>query len=120
MGLKTTNYKVEDYNLVLPTAYAKITNIEISPDGDAFTTFAIQQTREDISNNKPLIELRLDCKIDKSLPIYEQIYTISKAIMFKNWEDDIVEEVEVIETDYIEEEIHKVEKTTKETKSEVE
>ena len=59
MGLKTTNYKVEDYNLVLPTAYAKITNIEISPDGDAFTTFAIQQTREDISNNKPLIELRL-------------------------------------------------------------
>ena len=120
MGLKTTNYKVEDYNLVLPTAYAKITNIEISPDGDAFTTFAIQQTREDISNNKPLIELRLDCKIDKSLPIYEQIYTFSKAIMFKDWEDDIVEEVETIEPDYIEEEIPKVEETTKETKSEVE
>lgn len=117
MGLKTTNYKVEDYNLVLPTAYAKITNIEISPDGDAFTTFAIQQTREDISNNKPLIELRLDCKIDKSLPIYEQIYTLSKTIMFKNWEDDIVEE---IKPDYIEEEIPKTEETTEEIKSEVE
>ena len=117
MGLKTTNYKVEDYNLVLPTAYAKITNIEISPDGDAFTTFAIQQTREDISNNKPLIELRLDCKINKSLPIYEQIYTLSKAFMFKDWEDDIVEE---IKPDYIEEEIPKTEETTEEIKSEVE
>lgn len=104
MGLKTTNYKVEDYNLVLPTAYAKITNIEITPDGDASATFAIQQTREDVDNNTPLAELCLDCRIDKTLPIYEQIYTISKLFMFKNWEDDIVVEVKEITPDYIENE----------------
>ena len=40
--------------------------------------------------------------------------------MFKNWEDDIVEEVKVIEPDYTEEEIPKVEEATKEIKSEVE
>ena len=40
--------------------------------------------------------------------------------MFKDWEDDIVEEVEVIESDYIEEEIPKTEETTEEIKSEVE
>lgn len=105
MGLKTTNYKVEDYNLILPTAYAKITNIEITPDGDASATFAIQQTREDVDNNTPLAELRLDCRIDKKLPIYEQIYTISKIFMFKDWEDDIVVEVKEITPDYIEDEI---------------
>lgn len=36
--------------------------------------------------------------------------------MFKDWEDDIIEEIKVIESDYIEEEVPKVE----EIKSEVE
>lgn len=36
--------------------------------------------------------------------------------MFKDWEDDIVEEIKVIESDYIEKEIPK----TEEIKSEVE
>lgn len=117
MGLKTTNYKVQQYDLVLSDAYAKITDITIDHAGNATATFAIQQSRDAVSKSAPLMEMRLDCKINKDLPVYEQIYTLSKVFMFKDWEDDIVEEVEVIEPDYIEEEASE---TEEETKSEVE
>ena len=110
MGLKTTNYKLQQYDLVLSDAYAKITDIMIDHAGNATATFAIQQSRDAVSKSAPLMEVRLDCKINKDLPIYEQIYTLSKVFMFKDWEDDIVEEVEVIEPDYIEEEIKPEEK----------
>lgn len=116
MGLKTTNYKVQQFNLVLSEAYAKITDVIIDPKGNATATFAIQQSRDAVDHSAPLTKMRLNCQIDKDLPIYEQIYKTSKIMMFKDWEDDIVEEIEVIEPDYVEEE----EKEEEKTESEVE
>lgn len=93
MGLKTRAYKVEGYDLTLPSAYAKITNVVIDKEGNATATFFIQQSREATMNSTPLVIQNLDCKIDKNLPIYEQIYATSKIFMFKGWEDDIVVEL---------------------------
>ena len=77
--------------MTLPNAYAKITNLTIDAEGNAIATFSVQQTRESINNNKSIEEKILHCQIDKSLPIYEQIYNTAKNFIFKNWKDDIVE-----------------------------
>lgn len=112
MGLKTKSYKVEDYNLTLPNAYAKITNVVIDKDGNATATFSIQQTREAAMNSAPLSVHNLDCKINKNLPIYEQIYAISKIFMFNGWEDDIVVELpEEVIPEYLPEEEKEIEHT---------
>lgn len=104
MGLKTHSYSVDDLGLTIPIAYAKITDITIDPDGNANAVFAIQQSREEVNTSRPLEEKRITCQIDKTLPIYEQIYNTAKVFMFKDWEDDIVVDVVVPEPDYIEDE----------------
>ena len=95
MGLKSHSYRVEEFGLTIPLAYAKITDIVIDAHGNASATFAIQQSRDKINTTAPLEEKRLDCVINKDLPIYEQLYNISKIMMFKDWEDDIV--VDIVE-----------------------
>ncbi len=48
MGLKKTNYTIEEMGITIPTAYAQITNLFIDLSGEAHARFSIQQTREDI------------------------------------------------------------------------
>ena len=43
MGLKTTNYTVTNSNLILPTAYAIISHLEVDKVGNGKATFDIQQ-----------------------------------------------------------------------------
>ena len=101
MGLKTHSYPISGFDLILPIAYAKITNITIDAEGNANAVFSIQQSREKVSSSEPLEEKTLECVINKELPIYEQIYKVSKIMMFKDWEDDIVVDVvEELEPDY--------------------
>lgn len=40
MGLKTTNYKVERFGVVMPNAYARAANVNIDREGNA-TCFLI-------------------------------------------------------------------------------
>lgn len=128
MGLKSHSYRVEEFGLTIPLAYAKITDIVIDAHGNASATFAIQQSRDKVDTTAPLEEKRLDCVINKDLPIYEQIYNISKIMMFKNWEDDIVVDVvEELTPEYAEPTIKEEEKESEigeggqdEVKSEVE
>lgn len=91
MGLKTTNYEIKRSGITVPTAYAQIAQIEISEDGTCYANFKIQQTRDSM-NLTALDNVNVICKIDKSLPIYEQVYNAAKETDFVGWEDDIVEE----------------------------
>ena len=45
MGLKTTNYEVKEFGIVLPTAYARLTNINIDLSGKAFGMFGFMPIR---------------------------------------------------------------------------
>ena len=91
MGFKKNNYKNEAIGITLPTAYAQITNINIQANNVAFVNFTIQQDRNAISTKEPFEIVYFNCDIDKSLPIYEQIYLKAKENIFVDWEDDIVE-----------------------------
>lgn len=91
MGLKTTNYEAKEFGITLPTAYARLTSINIELSGDAFGIFEIHQTREDINEKSPIERKTLSCIVDKELPIYKQLYETAKEEIFVNWEDDIVE-----------------------------
>ena len=98
MGLKTTNYEAKEFGITLPTAYARLTRIGVDIDGEAYGTFEIHQNRDDIDNNKSPFERQfLNCKINKDLPIYSQMYQKAKEDLFIDWEDDIVEEIIISE-----------------------
>lgn len=99
MGLKTTNYTVKDFGIIVPEAYARLTNISINVKGEAFGTFEIHQTREDLIENSPLERIHVNYVIDKDLPIHNQIYVKAKEELFPGWEDDIVEEISIAETE---------------------
>lgn len=96
MGLKTTNYNVQNYNLTLTEAYAQITNLSIDKEGCASAIFEVQQTRNDISHSTPLETYFFNCAIDKDLPVHKQVYEAAKLKIFTNWEDDIVEDEVII------------------------
>ena len=99
MGLKTTNYEVKDFGITIPEAYARLTNININVDGRAFGIFEIHQTRESLKHSNPLQRIHVNYAINKDLPIHSQIYIKAKKEFFPNWEDDIVEEIPVVETE---------------------
>ena len=96
MGLKTTNYEVEKFGIIIPNAYARLTNISIDLVGKAFGTFEIHQNREYILDSQAIDKIYLDTQIDKELPIHNQLYTIAKEKLFVGWEDDIVIDDEII------------------------
>lgn len=95
MGLKTKNYEIKKNGITIPEAYAQINQITISEDGICYADFKIQQTRDSMSLGA-LDRVCIDCKVDKSLPIYEQVYTYAKETVFTGWEDDIVESITMV------------------------
>lgn len=96
MGLKTTNYRVEDLGITIPTAYAQLVRVSVDAKGRASGTFKIQQTRSDIDAKDTLADAHIHCKVDKTQPIFEQVYNAAKEKLFKGWEDDIVDETETV------------------------
>lgn len=93
MGLKTTSYEVENFGITLPTAYARLADVNIDVLGNAFGKFEIHQTREDMMNHRmPFNTIYTNYVIDKDLPVHKQLYELAKKEYFQNWEDDIVEE----------------------------
>lgn len=90
MGLIKKDYEVN--KVVLPVAYAMIGKVRISKDNTAYTEFNIHTSRENNENNPPLQKLGFFCEINRNLSVYEQIYTKAKEDIFKDWEDDIVQQ----------------------------
>jgi len=97
MGFKTTNYEIKHLGLIIPEAYAMITKIVINPESKAYATFDIQKSREDINEKTFLEQVNISCNIDKTAPIYEQLYLKAKEEYFSDWQDDIVEKVDINE-----------------------
>lgn len=93
--IKKNNYNVNKLGIELPTAYAKIAYITIDASGNAHATFNIQQTREDVINKNPLERVNITALVDKTQPIYSQLYVVAKETKFVDWEDDIVEVEEI-------------------------
>lgn len=90
MGLKKFNYTVQNLNVVVPNAYAKLTDIFVDTNGNANGTMIIQRNRESIDSLQPFDIVEISCKVDKDLPIYKQLYDKAKETSFSDWEDDIV------------------------------
>lgn len=89
MGLKTTNYTVERFGVVMSNAYARIANVSVDKNGNATCLFDITKTRND--TNEAIETHHFRCVVDKDAKIHEQIYNLAKKDLFKNWDDDIVE-----------------------------
>ena len=92
MGLKTTNYTIQNLNLTIPTAYARIINITSDMDGETSVVFEIQQERNIIGEKDALERKYLTLKLDKNEPSFSQAYIKSKEELFVGWEDDIINE----------------------------
>lgn len=78
-------------------AYARLTDININIDGEAFGTFEIHQTREKLIESYPLERIHVNYIINKDLPIHNQLYVQAKKEIFTNWEDDIVTNISEVE-----------------------
>lgn len=91
MGLKTTSYEVKDLGITVPTAYAQVTSLFVDKAGNAYADFSIQQKRDDIGTKEAFVKESISCTIDKTQPIYMQVYNKAKEEIFNDWEDDIVE-----------------------------
>lgn len=91
MGLKTTNYKIDDLGITVPEAYAQITMLSINKNGHATAEFSIQQSRDDIGAKGALSRQVISGEIDKTSHVYPQMYAMAKEKYFTDWEDDIVD-----------------------------
>ena len=109
MGLKTTNYEVKKLGITLPTAYAKISDIELKK-GRA--TFVIQSSRENTDTLAPIETITVPVDFKRTENPFESAYnavkgtkdvevmnyetgeleTISIPQIFNGWEDDIITE----------------------------
>lgn len=98
MGVKTKNYKSKSTGLVLPEAYAVLTNLIIEKDNRARAIFAIQASREATQNYVALdkVEVRFtwDRKTDPAKMAYFEAKTEKKKVKKYNEDLDEMEEVE--------------------------
>lgn len=91
MGLKTKDYMVADLGITVPEAYGRIVSLIVGLDGKACGVFEIQQSRERITQNRPLATEVVECVVDKDKPVFAQVYSAAKCGVFCGWEDNIVE-----------------------------
>lgn len=111
MGLKTTNYYIEDLDYTAPQAYAIIENIYIKGEY-ARADFVIQKSREATMSKKPLEKVSVEFSLNRNeSPFvtayktalgqhYENRYNeetgktervvVNNSILF-GWQDDIVQ-----------------------------
>ena len=79
MGLKTTNYKVEELDITLPKAYAIIKELSILSNDWVNATFAIQSDREKTSKLKPIEIVKISFKWDRKTNPVEMAYNLAKS-----------------------------------------
>lgn len=93
MGLIKNSYKSEKLNIDITPAYAMVGKIEIEND-TAMAEMKIHISRENLEMYEPLETINISCPIDRNVSVYEQIYLEAKKGLFKEWQDDIQEEIE--------------------------
>ena len=96
MGLIKNSYKSEKLNIDISPAYAMVGKIEIEND-TAIAEIKIHKSRENLEMYEPLETINISCYINRNLSVYEQIYIEAKKGLFKEWQDDIQEDIEMAE-----------------------
>lgn len=101
MGLKTTNYTIEEIGLTLPEAYAYIRSLNVY--GEKCTAeFVIQSSREKAIKLSALKNVTIEFDVNrnespfvtaynlaKSVRIYKKGYhTVTEEMPFYGWQDD--------------------------------
>lgn len=103
MGLKTTNYTIEELGLTIPEAYAFIRNLYVCGE-NATAEFVIQANREKAINLAPLKTVTLEFKVIRDENPYYTAYNFAKSVItekcgnhvftnempFFGWQDDFV------------------------------
>ena len=99
MGLKTTNYKLSDFGIVLPEAYSLLMKLEYVANDVFNATFNVHVSRELVKREKPLERKTFSFKWDRKSDIVKTAYNKSKEKfeddtnnIFTGWEDDIIKE----------------------------
>ena len=102
MGLKTTNYTIEENGLLLPEAYAYIRNLYVNGEvGNA--EFVVQASREKAVNLAALKIVRIKFTVNRNESPFvtaynhaKSVYTLQKGdktitheMPFYGWQDDI-------------------------------
>ena len=113
MGLKKTNYEINELGVTLPEAYAMVKDLEIRGK-QAVAKIAVQQSRDFALNKTPIVSVTIRFTVDRNENPYETAYKIAKStttrkalnpethkleyktvyMPFYGWEDDIVLETE--------------------------
>ena len=96
MGLIKNSYKSEKLNIDISPAYAMVGKIEIEND-TAIAEMKIHKSRENLEMYEPLETINISCYINRNSSVYEQIYMEAKKGLFKEWQDDIQEDIEMAE-----------------------
>lgn len=104
MGLKTTNYTIEENGLLLPEAYAYIRNLNVY--GDRGTAeFVVQANRDKAVSLAPLKTVYVEFEVNRNESPFVTAYnlaksevierrgthTVTRRMPFYGWTDDIVE-----------------------------
>ena len=98
MGFIKKNYVNERMGIELPEAYARICDISVDGGNNAQAIFIIQQSREATYAKQPIDGIVFNMCIDRSKPVYEQLYSAAKESIFSDWEDDIPTEASTDES----------------------
>jgi hypothetical protein len=79
MGLKTTNYVSKSTGIVLPEAYAVLTNLIVETDNRARAIFAVQASRENAQSYQALDKVEVRFTWDRKTNPAEMAYEAAKA-----------------------------------------
>lgn len=101
MGLKTTNYTIEELGITLPNAYAYISNLSVYGEKGR-ADFVVQTSRDSAIKLQPLKTVSIEFDVDrnenplvtayryaKNIRTYQKgIHTMTETMPFYGWEDD--------------------------------
>ena len=100
MGLKTTNYVSKSTGITLANAYAVLKNLIIESDNRARAIFAVQASRENAEQFKPIDKVEVRFTWDRKTDPAKAAYEAAKAQMRDVERYDETEKKVVIEKEY--------------------
>jgi hypothetical protein len=79
MGLKTTNYVSKSTGIVLPEAYAVLTNLIVETDNRARAIFAVQASRKNAQSYQALDKVEVRFTWDRKTDPAKMAYEVAKT-----------------------------------------
>lgn len=95
MGLKTTNYEIKEFGIIIPQAYAIIKNLYIK-GGYARADFIVQADRTATSKKDPLQTVRVEFTLDRNESPFITAYKYAKGQHYENIQNEETEKIEKV------------------------